>query len=313
MIPQYMKTARSLIGTKEIVGKKDNPVVMAMYADVGHKWVQHDEVAWCAAFVGSCLEKNGIRSTRKLNARSYLDWGVEVPLSKARKGDIVIFERGGPQSWKGHVAFFEGVAGTKVKVLGGNQANAVNVKPYSKSKVLGVRRAKGAALGAEASKDVVHKLQARLHALKYYEVGTVDGVYGPRTKAAILAFREDNKMELTPEIDAELIKRLTVAQPKPISEARATGKPENSRILTGAKIIQGTAAFGAVGGVINGISDVVGTAEQVKDTTSRAFGLLDFMSGYWPWVGVGLAVIAGVAAWKVGKARIEDYQEGKTP
>ena len=43
--------ARSYIGTTEGPGPADNPVIMEMYASVGHDWVEHDSVAWCAAFV----------------------------------------------------------------------------------------------------------------------------------------------------------------------------------------------------------------------------------------------------------------------
>lgn len=75
----HMTSARSYLGTKEIKGSADNPKIMEMYRTVGHDWVEHDEVAWCAAFVGHCLEKAGFASTRKLNARSYLTWGEKVP------------------------------------------------------------------------------------------------------------------------------------------------------------------------------------------------------------------------------------------
>ena len=75
--------ARSYIGTTEGPGPADNPIIMEMYASVGHDWVEHDSVAWCAAFVGHCLEKSGIRSTRLLTARSYLTFGQEIEPSKA--------------------------------------------------------------------------------------------------------------------------------------------------------------------------------------------------------------------------------------
>ena len=46
-------------------------------ATVGAAWpLPHDEVPWCAAFVGACLERAGIASTRSLMARSYLGWGA---------------------------------------------------------------------------------------------------------------------------------------------------------------------------------------------------------------------------------------------
>ena len=75
-----LETARGYLGTKEVTGPADNPKIMEMYKTIGQDWVEHDEMAWCAAFVGHCLETSGVSSTRKLNARSYLAWGEKVPL-----------------------------------------------------------------------------------------------------------------------------------------------------------------------------------------------------------------------------------------
>ena len=108
-----IELARSYLGTKELKGSADNPKIMEMYRTVGHDWVEHDEVAWCAAFVGHCLEKAGLASTRKLNARSYLMWGEKVAgPEQAKEGDIVIFTRG-PGTAQGHVAFFLKAAGRR--------------------------------------------------------------------------------------------------------------------------------------------------------------------------------------------------------
>jgi hypothetical protein len=38
--------AQGYIGTTEGPGPEDNPAIMAMYASVGHDWVEHDAVAW---------------------------------------------------------------------------------------------------------------------------------------------------------------------------------------------------------------------------------------------------------------------------
>lgn len=117
-----------------------NPKVIQYFHDVGHSWVKDDETAWCAAFVGAMLERTGTRSTRKLNARSYLDWGKPVELEDAQPGDIVVFSRGDPNGWQGHVAFYVSHSANHVNVLGGNQSNQVNVKPYKRSRLLGIRR-----------------------------------------------------------------------------------------------------------------------------------------------------------------------------
>lgn len=131
--------ARKEIGTKEIPGPKHNPEVVGWFGQVGHSWVTDDETAWCAAFVGAMLQLGGLPSTRKLNARSYLDWGKPVVLEDAQEGDVVVFSRGS-SSWQGHVGFFVEHSGARIMVLGGNQKNAVNVMSYPVSRLLGVRR-----------------------------------------------------------------------------------------------------------------------------------------------------------------------------
>lgn len=136
---KWYEIANEEIGTKEIKGAKDNPDIVQYFDDVGHDWVKDDETAWCAAFVGSCLEKSGITSTRALNARSYLKWGISIdhPVS----GCIVVFKRGN-SSWQGHVAFYVSETKTHIKVLGGNQSNQVKISSYRKSSLLGYRMPK---------------------------------------------------------------------------------------------------------------------------------------------------------------------------
>ena len=132
--------AKAHIGTKEVKGKAHNPEIVGWFGQVGHSWVSDDETAWCAAFVGAMLQLGGLPSSRKLNARSYLDWGRVVDLADAQPGDVVIFTRGDPQGWQGHVGFFVRRDGNSIIVLGGNQSNEVNTSPYPVSRLLGVRR-----------------------------------------------------------------------------------------------------------------------------------------------------------------------------
>lgn len=135
--------ADSYRGLSEIPGAAHNPQILEFFKSSGHGWVQDDETPWCAAFVGSCLAQAGLTGTNKLNARSYLNWGVAVDEADAQRGDIVVFWRKKPDGPFGHVAFFDSWGeDDTVKVLGGNQGNEVNVKPYPADKILGVRRAR---------------------------------------------------------------------------------------------------------------------------------------------------------------------------
>jgi uncharacterized protein (TIGR02594 family) len=304
--------AQGYIGTTEGPGPEDNPVVMDMYASVGHDWVEHDSVAWCAAFVGHCLEKAGLRSTRRLNARSYMDWGIPVDLADAQAGDIVIFSRGS-KSWQGHVGFFVKTAGAMIEVLGGNQSDAVTIQRYAKSRLLGVRRAGNVAPSVTLS---VREVQARLKALGYHEVGQVDGQIGPRTRAAILAFRDTTGLPLMPIIDVALTEALASAEPRPVASERAVGMPENSRILTAANAQVGLGVLGASGSVAAQIAPALTQAEEARDTAERVLNLVGLTGAVQvalPWVGAAVFIGVIFYALKARNARIEDHRSGKTP
>ena len=304
--------AQGYIGTTEGPGTEDNPAIMAMYASVGHDWVEHDSVAWCAAFVGHCLEKAGLRSTRRLNARSYLDWGIPVDLADAQESDIVVFSRGS-KSWQGHVGFFVKTAGAMIEVLGGNQSDAVNIQRYAKSRLLGVRRAGNVAPAVTLS---VREVQARLKALGYHEVGRVDGQIGPRTRAAILAFRNDTGLSLVPIIDVALTEALAIAEPRSVAPERAMGVPDSSRILTAANAQVGLGVLGAAGSVAGQIAPALTKAEEARDTAERVLdlvGLADMVQAALPWVGAAVFIGVIFYAVKARNARIDDHRSGKTP
>lgn len=137
---QLFNIASSYLGLEEFPGARHNPAIIAMYAASNNGWVQDDETPWCAAFVGAVLAQAGLKGTSSLAARSYLDWGQEVPLDNAQKGDIVVLWRGSRDGWQGHVAFLDRIEGNMVYLLGGNQGNKVSVAPYPIERVLGVRR-----------------------------------------------------------------------------------------------------------------------------------------------------------------------------
>jgi uncharacterized protein (TIGR02594 family) len=304
--------ARSYIGTTEGPGPADNPVIMEMYASVGHDWVEHDSVAWCAAFVGHCLERAGIRSTRKLTARSYLDWGVPVEVTDAQQGDIGIIPRGS-SSWQGHVFFIDRIEGPWVWGLGGNQDDAVNVKRYPVSKLLGVRRAGNVAPSVTIS---VEEVQGRLKDLGYHEVGQIDGKIGPRTRAAILAFRQDNDLALVPTIDVALTEALDKAAPREIAPERASGAPAESRIVTASNAQIGLGVIGAAGSIGSQIAPALMEAEQARDMAGRVFtliGLESWLSIALPWIGAAVFIGVVVYALRAKAARIDDYRSGKTP
>lgn len=125
-------------GLKEIVGVKHNAKILQFFKDIGHKWVKDDETAWCAAFANWCLKQQGLPHTGKLNARSFLDYGQ--PTKNPVLGDVVVLWRISRDSVFGHVGFFINETETGINILGGNQANQVNIQTFPKTQLLGYRK-----------------------------------------------------------------------------------------------------------------------------------------------------------------------------
>ncbi|MEN5279018.1 TIGR02594 family protein [Brucella sp. TWI432] len=95
--------------------------------------------AWCAAFVNASLSQAGQQGTGSNMARSFLKWGEGV--QEPQRGDLAVFTRGDPNGPFGHVGFFDSMTlDGKIRVLGGNQGNAVSYANYDPSQLLGYRR-----------------------------------------------------------------------------------------------------------------------------------------------------------------------------
>lgn len=132
--PRWLVEARRHIGQKEVPGAGNNPIIIRWWQAISAPF-RDDLTPWCAGYVGGCLEAVGIRSSRSAAARSYLNWGIN--LGYAAMGAVVVFERG---AGKGHVGFVVGRdADGYLMVLGGNQGDAVNIKPFDQRRVLGYR------------------------------------------------------------------------------------------------------------------------------------------------------------------------------
>jgi uncharacterized protein (TIGR02594 family) len=97
-----------------------------------------DETPWCAAFVCAMLERGGMQSTRKANAKSFIKWGQEVA-GFGLLGAVVVMNRASGPPWQGHVGFCCGFVGENVHVLGGNQGNQVSIASFPKSRIVAVR------------------------------------------------------------------------------------------------------------------------------------------------------------------------------
>lgn len=137
--PKVIVEAYKLIGTKEVVGKDNNPKILA-WADALdlEKQYTNDDIPWCGLFVAYvCFKADKEVVKNPLWARNWLNWGTKQEIAKL--GDILVFSRG---ATSGHVGYYVGEDKTRYFVLGGNQGDSVSVVPILKSRLLGIRRTK---------------------------------------------------------------------------------------------------------------------------------------------------------------------------
>jgi hypothetical protein len=164
--------------------------------------------------------------------------------------------------------------------------------------------------------EVVAQVQRRLKELGYAEIGNVDGDFGDLTEKAILIFRHDAGLPLTPTIDEALLVAMAKAAPRKMADARtdATAKdvrkvvPE-ARDTWWSKVLAFWGMVGAFGTagiqfVISSFSDAKALVKPIADT----FGAVP----WWMWaalIGGGLLTI-----WLKSKASeqkvVTAYQEG---
>jgi uncharacterized protein (TIGR02594 family) len=187
-----LKIAFNELGTEEIPGELHNPEILKYANDTGIHGITSDEIPWCSTFVNWVAWKAGLQYSGKPNARSWLNVGTRV--NSPEPGDIVVFWRESPESWKGHVGFFLGISPDRKRVycLGGNQGNRVSVSAYRLNTVLAYQRLAPVkslkipdpVLKRGSRGEIVVALQDALKLLSI-DIGTSDGDFGPKTEAGV--------------------------------------------------------------------------------------------------------------------------------
>ena len=141
-MPPWIVVARGELGVRDYPGPAYHPRIVEYLATTGNQQ-NSDETSWCSAFVNWCMIRANYRGTNNAAARSWLNWGQR--LQAPRPGCVVVLWRESPNSWKGHVGFFDGWdVGQRVRLLGGNQGGGVDydevcVATYPHERILGFR------------------------------------------------------------------------------------------------------------------------------------------------------------------------------
>lgn len=134
--PMWLRLGRTYLGLSEYQGNRHNPKILEWWIRLGLPF-RTDETPWCAGFVCGVLEEASIRSPRSAAARSFnwSKWGVI--LEEPAVGCVVCLWRGARKGASGHVGFLVGRDRfNNLMILGGNQANRVSIRPFSRERVL---------------------------------------------------------------------------------------------------------------------------------------------------------------------------------
>ena len=133
--PLWLQAGLKLIGVKETLGVKDNSLIIDWAKDEGGniaKTYTHDSIPWCALFANHCLTKAGLKGTESLWALDFAGQWPSVKLLGPAVGAFAPMLRDGG----GHIGIVVGVdQHGNVMLLGGNQSDAVNIKPFAKSRL----------------------------------------------------------------------------------------------------------------------------------------------------------------------------------
>ncbi len=121
----------SQYGVHEIAGSGANPAIVEYHSKTSLR-ATSDEVPWCSSITMWAALKAGMHVGRtNAAARSWATWGENYPFFT---GAIAVFEN--------HVGVALRLGDGGIYLLGGNQANAVNVQLTKRSDFIGYRCAR---------------------------------------------------------------------------------------------------------------------------------------------------------------------------
>ena len=150
---KWLEEARRLIGTREVPGAGNNPVIMSWGNRLGARVLGiaygNDGVPWCGLFSAWCVHHAGLAPPKiAIRAKSWATWGEALPLNRTPPlGAVAVFERQGG----GHVGFVDSVnADGSLNILGGNQGDMVSVRRFGRDRLIALRWPAGVQIGAAA-------------------------------------------------------------------------------------------------------------------------------------------------------------------
>jgi uncharacterized protein (TIGR02594 family) len=135
--PIWLLEGLKWMNTEEAPGAADNPDILEWARAEGGaiaKSYHSDSIPWCALYANMVLTKVGLQGTETLWALDWSDWGTRLPGPAV--GAFAPMKRQGG----GHIAIVVGRdQHGNLMCLGGNQSDAVNIKPFPATRPVSFR------------------------------------------------------------------------------------------------------------------------------------------------------------------------------
>lgn len=198
--------------------------------------------------------------------------------------------------------------------------NAANLMKKTKVAVIRDEVAVGdiAEKAFQPDKAEIERIQRRLRALGYFEVGEPDGRAGSRTFGALTSFQNDNNLPLTTDsFDRATIDVLMDLRTphRPVSAERATATASDLKsvpaIAIGDKLVKAGGVIAITAGS-GGLIDLTNNLDGITKKVQSAKGLYDAVLSFGPWaIGITTGLILVYVAGKLIRSQVEAYREGR--
>lgn len=172
-----------------------------------------------------------------------------------------------------------------------------------------------------ADREEVARLQRRLAELFYPEVGRADGSWGPRTRAAVLAFRADHGLPIVAAVDDALWAALARSQGRPgaiggrTTETVEDLRERGSETIREADKVDVVGRTLVVGGGITAVTEALKAVEEhsalIQTVTQTVGTLTNALGSNWYWFVGALGLYMVYESGVLRRIRLRDHREMK--
>jgi uncharacterized protein (TIGR02594 family) len=132
----WLQEAYNLIGTREQPGVGSNEAIIGWARNLELTSYDDDDIPWCGLFVAHCIGSQLPEEPLPGNPLGAREWAKLGNPTEPCLGAIMVFWRGSPDGWQGHVGFYWAEDDEAYQLLGGNQSNEVSITRMSKDRLL---------------------------------------------------------------------------------------------------------------------------------------------------------------------------------